>query len=146
MMNRSTPLSLTFGCLMSLGAIAQTSSQKAPELSAKQQSIVNRKIASLKSPVDRHLAEGWGNAKKVAELLCRPAALPVLRKEAEGVDRVFLGTDDPHTLNLESNRRLTGSGEFRTPKGWKDFTFTCNLDPETGNVISFQSVPASAKQ
>lgn len=145
MTNRSTSLLITFGYLMSLAAMAQTSNQRKPELSGIQLSVVNGKIAALKSPVDRHVAESWSNAKKVSELLCRPAALPVLRKQAPSVDRVFLGTDDPHTLNLESNRRLTGSGEFRTPKGWQDFTFTCELDPETGKVTSFQPVLASAK-
>jgi hypothetical protein len=99
----------------------------------------------LKSPADRHVAQGWNNAKKVAELLCRPAALSVLKKQNPGVDRVFLGTDDPHTLNLESNRRLTGSGEFRTPKGWQDFTFACGLDPANGKVTSFQPVLSSTK-
>ncbi|WP_263416689.1 DUF930 domain-containing protein [Terriglobus albidus] len=106
---------------------------------------MNRKIATLKSPVDRHVAQGWNNAKKVAELLCRPAALPVLKKQNAGIDRVFLGTDDPHTLNLESNRRLTGSGEFRTPAGWQDFTFTCELDPTTGKVTSFHTALSSTR-
>ena len=131
------------GLLISLGAIAQTSDHKKPELSAIQLAAVNHKIAVLKSPADRRVAEGWSNAKKVAELLCRPAALAVLKKQTPGTDRVFLGTDDPSTLALENNRRLTGSGEFRTPKGWQDFTFTCELDPETGKVTNFQPVLSS---
>lgn len=145
MISRSCSLLITLGCLMSLNAIAQTSSPKEPELSARQKVVVNRKIAGLKSPVDRHVAESWSNAKKVAELLCRPAALAALKKQTPDVDRVFLGTDDPHTLNLQSIRRLTGSGEFRTEKGWQDFTFTCDLDPETGRVKSFQPVLPSMK-
>lgn len=138
-------ISLCALLLLGLSAVAQTSASKEPELSPSQQAIVNRKIATLKSPVDRHVAEGWSNAKKVAELLCRPTALPVLKKQNAGVDRVFLGTDDPHTLSLESNRRLTGSGEFRTAKGWQDFTFSCELNPATGKVTSFQPVLSSTK-
>ena len=145
MMSWSSSSLLTLVCLMNFGAIAQTSALKEPGLSATQNVVVNRKIATLKSPADRHVAEGWSNAKKVAELLCRPAALSSLRRQTPGVDRVFLGTDDPHTLNLESNRRLTGSGEFRTDKGWQNFTFACELDPETGRVTSFRPVMASMK-
>jgi hypothetical protein len=51
-----------------------------PDLSAAETTMVDRRIASLKSSGDRHMAEGWSNTKKVAELLCRPAALPVLKK------------------------------------------------------------------
>jgi hypothetical protein len=114
-----------------------------PDLSAAETTRVDRRIASLKSSGDRHMAEGWSNTKKVAELLCRPAALPVLKKQSTGVDRVFLGTDDPKTLTLENNSRLTGTGQFRTPSGWTDFSFTCDLDPQTGKVTSFQPVLAN---
>jgi hypothetical protein len=111
-----------------------------PDLTAAETTAVNQQIATLKAQGDRHMAEGWSNAKKVAELICRPAALSVLKKQAPGVDRVFLGTDDPHTLTLESNSRLIGTGEFRTPQGWTDFTFTCDVNGETGKVTAFQPV------
>lgn len=143
MLGRSIGFCVLF--VVSVGAVAQTSSSKEPELSPKQQAIVDRKIAGLKSAGDRRVAREWSNAKKVAEVLCRPAALPVLKKQASGVDRVFLGTSDPHTLHLESNRRLTGSGQFRTPKGWREFTFTCELDPDTGKVTRFENVPLATK-
>ena len=126
--------------LMALATIAQAAENHEPALSAAQTAVVSRSIATLKSSADRHVAESWSNSKKVAELICRPAALPVLRKQAKGVDRVFLGTNDSASLTLESNRRLTGSGEFRTPHGWQDFTFTCNIDPLTAKVTSFQPV------
>ena len=145
MTSRLLSLLLALVGVTNLSTIAQTSGLKEPELSKPQSIVVNRKIATLKSPVDRHVAEGWSNAKKVAELLCRPAALSALRRQTPGVDRVFLGTDDPHTLNLESNRRLTGSGEFRTDKGWQSFTFACELNLETGRVVSFRPVMASMK-
>jgi hypothetical protein len=121
----------------------QAASQSEPALSPAETAAVNRQIATLHSSVDRSVANGWSNAKKVAETICRPAALPVLKKQTTAVDRVFLGTDDPKTLTLESNSRLTGTGEFRTPKGWTDFTFTCDLDPQTGKVIAFQPVSAT---
>jgi hypothetical protein len=115
-----------------------------PDLSAAETTAVNRRIATLKAAGDRHMAEGWSNTKKVAELLCRPAALPVLQKQAAGVDRVFLGTGDPKTLTLESNSRLIGTGQFRTPKGWTDFMFTCDLNPATAKVTAFQPVVSKA--
>jgi hypothetical protein len=115
----------------------QAASQSEPGLSPAETAAVTRQIATLHSSVDRSVANGWSNSKKVAELICRPAALPVLKKQIPGTDRVFLGTDDPKTLNLESNAKLTGTGSARNPKGWRDFTFTCELNPETGKAASF---------
>jgi hypothetical protein len=115
----------------------QAANQTEPALSPAETAAVTRQIATLHSSVDRSVANGWSNSKKVAELICRPAALPVLKKQIPGTDRVFLGTDDPKTLNLESNAKLTGTGSARTPKGWQDFTFTCEINPETGKVTSF---------
>lgn len=111
-----------------------------PTLSPAETAVISRQVATLKSSTDRDIATGWSNAKKVAELICRPAALPILKKQIKGADRVFLGTDTPQSLTLESNRRLTGTGQVRTPQGWQDFTFTCNLNPATGKVIDFQKV------
>jgi hypothetical protein len=126
--------------LMTLATIAQAADVHEPALSAAQTAVVSRRISTLKSSADRHVAEGWSNSKKVAELICRPAALPVLKKRTKGVDRVFLGTSEPGSLMLESNQRLTGSGEFRTPRGWQDFTFTCDMDPQTAKVTNFHPV------
>ncbi len=122
---------------MNAAPAQQAASQTEPELSPAETAAVARQIATLHSSVDRSVANGWSNAKKVAELICRPAALPVLKKQIPGTDRVFLGTDDPKTLNLESNAKLTGTGSARNPKGWQDFTFTCEIDPETGKVTGF---------
>jgi hypothetical protein len=118
----------------------QAASPAEPALSAAESAAVARQIATLHSSVDRSVANGWSNAKKVAETICRPAAVAALRKQVPGTDRVFLGTDDPKTLTLESNAKLTGTGSVRNPKGWQDFSFVCEVDPETGKVISF--VPA----
>jgi hypothetical protein len=134
---------LALGALL-LSALVQTSQPAAPvaepTLSAAETAAVNRQIATLHSSVDRSVAKGWSNSKKVAETLCRPAAMPALKKQLPGVDRVFLGTDDPKTLNLESNQKLTGTGSARAPKGWQDFTFTCELDPATGKATGFTAV------
>jgi hypothetical protein len=124
--------------------MAHTVNASEPDLSAAETTAVNRQIATLKAPGDRRMASGWSNAKKIAELICRPAALSVLKKQTPGVDRVFLGTDDPQTLTLASNSRLTGSGQFRTTQGWTDFTFTCDVNAETGKVTAFQPVLAKS--
>jgi hypothetical protein len=129
------------GLLITLCALANAAGHSDPALSPAQRSVISRQISSLRSPTDRNVAQGWSNAKKVAEMICRPAALPVLKKQARGADRVFLGTDAPQSLTLENNRRLTGSGQVRTPQGWKNFTFACDLNPTTGKVIAFRTVP-----
>mgnify|MGYP001058147566 CR=1 FL=1 len=111
-----------------------------PPLSAAQKAVVARVIAGLKTPEERSLAKGWSNAKKVAEFICRPAALPALRKQTPDADRVFLGTDNPTTLTLVSKRSLTGVGQVRTGSAWRDFTFTCALMPSSGKVAGFTAV------
>ena len=111
-----------------------------PELSRAQNTAITKSIAALKTPEERRLASGWSNAKKVAEVICRPAALPALKKQVPNADRVFLGTDDPKTLTLVSTRSLTGAGQVRSGSAWRDFTFTCALMPSSGKVAGFTAV------
>jgi hypothetical protein len=133
-----------FGLLIALASIAQAANNQEPALSTAERHIVAQGIATLKTPADRTLAGSWNNAKKVAELICRPAALPALKKQDQRIDRVFLGTDDPKSLTLETSGRLTGSGQFRTLHGWQDFSFACEVNPETAKVTSFQIIPLPA--
>ena len=135
--------------LISVGGLSHAQQPAEPALSAAEQDAVGHQIGMLRSPVDRQVAHDWSNAKKVAEFICRPAAMPVIRKQAKGVDRVFLGTDSAESLTLESDQRLTGSGTFRTPQGWQDFSFVCDLNAQTGKVMAFTPVltamPPAAK-
>ena len=119
----------------------QAADRQEADLSFAEKAIVEKKIAALRGQADRRLAEGWTNSKKVAELICRPAALPVIRKQAKSADRVFLGMGTPDSLTLERNDLLTGAGQYRTPQGWKEFRFTCKVNAETGKVTSFEAVP-----
>ena len=111
-----------------------------PELSRAQNTAIAKSIAALKTPEERRLANGWSNAKKVAEVICRPAALPALKKQVPSADRVFLGAEDPKTLTLVSTRSLTGMGQVRSGAAWRDFTFTCALMPSSGKVAGFTAV------
>ena len=113
-----------------------------PRLAPAQNAVVARDIAKLKYPQERALATGWTDAKKAAEFMCRPLAMKVLQRRNKTADRVFLGTDDPNTLNLVSNRSLTGSGQVRTTNGWQPFNFTCGLSPLTGKAVSFKATPS----
>ena len=108
--------------LVSASAIARSAQSAQPELSKAESVIITRRIAILNTPGERRMAKEWPDAKKVAEILCRPAALRTLQHQAAGVDKVFLGTDDPTTLTLESDQRLMGIGQYRTPKGWQDIS------------------------
>lgn len=140
-MNSAIWKTVTLTLLMAICHLANAADRSEVTLSSSETTVISRQIATLKSSTDRDVATSWSNAKKVAELICRPGALPILKKQIKGADRVFLGTDASQTLILESSRRLTGSGQVRTPQGWQDFTFTCNLNPTTGTVIDFQIVP-----
>jgi hypothetical protein len=112
-----------------------------PELSAEEARVVDQKIEGLRSEADRNVARSWSNSKKVAEILCRPAATAYWKKKTPGTDRVFLGTSDPSTLELESNGRLTGSGQYRSGGSWTDFHFTCELNADRGAVTKFEATP-----
>ena len=75
---------------------ATLASASEPALSPAETAVVARQIATLKAATDRQVAEGWSNTKKVAELISRPTALPVVEEEqTKGVDKLLSGTDDP---------------------------------------------------
>jgi hypothetical protein len=138
-MSRVVRKAATVLLLSALTIVAQAADRPEPELSPAQKTAIARQIATLRSSSDRQAAGRWSNSKKVAELICRPATLPILKKQFSDADRVFLGTSDPKTLTLETNAKLTGTGQIRTSHGWQDFTFTCNVNPQSGKVTSFQS-------
>jgi hypothetical protein len=123
-----------------LPALSQ-SSRREPALSAGEARVIDMKIESMRSVSDRKVAREWSNAKKVAEVICRPHAISYWKKTVPGTERVLLGTSDPATLVLESDRKLTGSGQYRTSKGWTDFNFTCELNPDRGRVSKFEVAP-----
>jgi hypothetical protein len=139
--------------LLGLAAMASTTQPFAQDTDQSQATIlskaeaanVDRQIMILRNPGEWRMAAGWSDAKKVAEMICRPAALRVLQKQNKAVDRVFLGTDDPTSLTLESNARLTGTGEYRTPQGWQNISFVCEVKPATANVTRFQSTRLPAQ-
>lgn len=136
-------VSLLLGTLPTIGQ----SSKKEPALSAGEARVIDMKIESLRSEADRKVAREWSNAKKVAEMICRPHATAYWKKTVPGTDRVILGTSDSSTLVLESDRKLTGFGQYRTANGWTDFNFTCELNPDRGRVSHFEAAPvAEAKK
>ena len=116
-----------------------------PQLSKAEQAIVAHEVAKMKTSDERAIVNSWSNAKKVAEFICRPAALRTLAKQDASIDKVFLGTNDPASLTLESAGRLTGSGQYRKGIDWSEIDFTCEVNPDTGKVASFQWVPAKNK-
>lgn len=116
-------------------AFAQDSSP----LTDSQRQALDRAIGTLRTPADRNVASQWSDAKKVAEVMCRPLALQELKRTDAKVDRVFLGDDTPQSLSLKGNTVLEGSGQARGRTGWRNFTFTCALDPETARARSFEA-------
>lgn len=132
-------VSLLMGSLPALGQ----SSGKEPALSAGEARVIDMKIESMHSLSDRKVAREWSNAKKVAEVICRPHATAYWKKTVPGTERVILGTSDPSTLVLDSDRKLTGFGQYRTSKGWTDFNFTCELNPDRGRVSNFDVTPVT---
>ena len=129
--------------LAMIASPAYAAAADAPRLSPAQASVIAGEIAKLKYPQERSLASHWSDAKKVAEFICRPLATAVLKRKANA-DRVFLGTNEPDTLHLLSNRELQGGGQYRSGDDWRTFTFSCALDPRNGTATAFKTSSASA--
>ncbi len=84
------------------------------------------------------LEKDWTEAHQVAEFLCRPAALIVIQKNEQLVDKVFLGDGKQNSLILHSPIRLTGNGQYRiSGSKWIPFFFRCDLSSVTGKVTRF---------
>jgi hypothetical protein len=131
---------IVFGAALMFGfCFVGSSTFAATVLSKAQQDIVTAQIAELQTSDERAIASEWSDAKKVAEFICRSLAMTELKKWNKDADRVFLGTDDPDTLDLTTNRLLTGSGQVRTGNDWTTFTFNCELDTGTGKALSFET-------
>lgn len=127
--------------LASLVALAASPAfaQDGSPLTDSQRQALDRAIGTLRTPADRNVASQWSDAKKVAEIMCRPLALQELKRTDAKVDRVFLGDDTPQSLTLKGNTVLEGSGQARGRTGWRNFTFACALDPETARAKSFEA-------
>jgi hypothetical protein len=125
--------------LLMAAGFTQTAIADGSTLSPAEKAIIAKRIAALPSPEERHLAQEWSEAKSVAEFLCRPAAMSVLRRQVKGADRVFLGSDAADSLKLESSGRLTGTGSVRSPSGWRDFTFQCQINQKNGRATKFRA-------
>lgn len=138
-------IAAVFSVPLLMGALPVLSqpTKREPALSAGEARVIDMKIESMRSLSDRKVAREWSNAKKVAEVICRPHATAYWKKTVPETERVILGTSDPATLVLESDRKLTGSGQYRTPKGWTDFNFTCDLNPDRGRVTNFEAAPVT---
>ncbi|WP_422648791.1 DUF930 domain-containing protein [Cupriavidus sp. H18C1] len=113
--------------------------QDSSPLTDSQRQALDRAIGTLRTPADRNVASQWSDAKKVAEVMCRPLALQELKRTDAKVDRVFLGDDTPQSLSLNGNTVLEGRGQARGRSGWRNFTFTCALDPQTARATAFEA-------
>ena len=118
------------------------SAQNVPEqaksvLSYRQQQVIRNEFSKIESPSERKMAMEWSDAKKVAETMCRPAALKYFQKQFKDADRVFLGNDQSDSLKLMGNQVLTGVGQVRAGGTWHYFNFACPLNPRIGQAISF---------
>jgi len=108
-------------------------------LSPAENAAISVQIARLHYPEERRLARGWSATKQVAEFICRPRALPALRRQVEGADRVFLAIDRQDRNQLRGNSELIGTGTVRSPVGWRDFTFICGIDSLTGRATHLRA-------
>ncbi|PHM74059.1 hypothetical protein Xkoz_01268 [Xenorhabdus kozodoii] len=121
--------------LFSAFAQAQVPSQPlSPDQKKYLQQQINKQVTD-KSALS--IVESWSETKKVAEFICRPFALPIIKKYYKDADKVFLGEVSEESIRLKSPSELVGIGMYRTDDGWHDIKFSCKLDA-TGKAQSFQ--------
>ncbi|MDX7986057.1 hypothetical protein FE392_01730 [Xenorhabdus sp. 12] len=122
-------------CLL-LSSIAQAQTPST-QLSLSQKKYLEKQISEQvtdKSALKE--IESWSDTKKIAEFICRPFALPVIKKHHKDADKVFLGETSPNDIKLTSSSELVGIGMYRTGMDWHDIRFTCKLDA-AGKAQSF---------
>ena len=108
-------------------------------LSDSQVARLEEEIEALPDDGVREVVRRWRPARQVAELFCRPVALPELvrlRYTREAPLFFELGPDDQ--LKLENGQKLTGRGQLRGDGRWHPFRFECDLDTRTGGVAGFR--------
>ena len=100
--------------------------------------IIGQKTTAL-SDAEREIIDGWSPAKKIAEFFCQDRALAELKGEFSDADRVFLELEasDPPP-ELVSATRVAGVGSVRHGADWTDFSYECEIDPETAEAIDFR--------
>lgn len=128
------------GMMVAAALFMLSSPLRAEMLTSVQQSYLEQAIrAQIKNDSDfQSIRAEWTEAHKVAEFLCRPAALNMLRKTHQEVDKVFLGDGKNGGLTLLSSSQLTGTGQYRAGGiNWVSFSFRCMLSPSTGGVTGF---------
>ncbi|EAS6426715.1 hypothetical protein EAW94_21875 [Salmonella enterica] len=107
-------------------------------LSDSQVARLEEEIGALPDDGVREVVRRWPPARQVAELICRPVALPELvRRRYTGESPLFFELG-PDQLKLENGQKLTGRGQLRGNGRWYPFHFECDLDTRTGGVAGFR--------
>ncbi|CDL81873.1 hypothetical protein [Xenorhabdus cabanillasii] len=126
---------LGFFSLLLPALTAQASAQQlSPDLKNYLEQQISKQVTDKSALKD---IKKWSDAKKVAEFICRPFALPIIKQQHKDADKVFLGDVSPNSIRLESSSELVGTGMYRTDDGWKDIRFSCKLDA-MGKAHSFK--------
>ncbi|OTA20582.1 hypothetical protein Xbed_01386 [Xenorhabdus beddingii] len=122
-------------CLLPAFAQAQVPSQQlSPSQKKYLQQQINEQVTDKSALKD---IQNWSDKKKVAEFICRPFALPIIKQHDKNADKVFLGDESPDSIKLKYPAELTGKGMYRTDEGWKDIRFSCKLNA-TGKAHAFK--------
>ncbi len=131
---RSIRFTVIVGLVFSSSALQVYATEKDAKLTPQQVSALNTLIdKQVTRSGDRKIIEGWTEAQRVAEFICRPAVQKEIRQQFPAADKTILdlGTGNHH---LESPSLLTGNGQFRTGIEWTHFNYRCELTENSGMV------------
>lgn len=129
----STPWkTATLILLITLCPLANAADPPEVMLSPAEAAVISRQVGNLKSSTDANVAMGWSNAKKVAELICRPTAL-FPPEEADqgsrpGIPWNRCATNPDTRKQSEADRQRAGSNT----SGLAGFYLHLQLEPGDG--------------
>ena len=121
---------------LACGVVALSAQQSA--LSEAQKAAIHKKSVRM-SATEKQMVDGWSDGKKLAEFFCAEAGLAAIKKQYATANRIFLGPDDEGVKQfvVVGNARLSGRGSVRMVGAWKDFAFSCTLDPDKAVATAF---------
>jgi hypothetical protein len=100
------------GLLLALAIVAPAAE---PDLSPAEKANIAKQIAAMKGAPDRQVAEGFTNAKKVAEYLLPSSRSPRNQKAGEGRRSRLPRNKRPGNTNARKQPASSGHGQLPLP-------------------------------
>lgn len=139
-MNKHIKISLPALLLAVLGYSISLAHASDARLNQSQLDYLNALInTQVKEQSDIDIINGWTEAQRAAEFICRPLAEKTIKEQFHTSDRIILDQGADNQQHLVSATMLMGKGLYREGMNWTPFHFQCEIS-ETGEAVNFHIV------